>query len=83
MALWDKFSAEVREHIATYTAAQYGDSYTTLNSVKQCMDAIHKYWLRHDNNARGETEQVRDLLKVAHYAQIAHFLLTQEKDDAK
>jgi hypothetical protein len=81
VALWEQFSDEVRSHVAEYAALQYSDSYTTLHTPEQCVTAIAKYVNRFGKNMRGPTEQVRDMLKIAHYAQIAHYLMTKGVED--
>jgi hypothetical protein len=36
-----------------------------------CIKAIEKYVKRYGKNMRGDEEQVRDFLKIAHYAALA------------
>lgn len=74
---WLKFSDAVLEHIENYTVPQYGDKgndrasdYTT----EVIADHIGRYKDRMGSNARGEVEAKRDLVKIAHYASLAHQL---------
>lgn len=68
---WEIFSKTVWNHIEDYTVPQYGDwpddaaeNYTPRDCIKQ----IEKYASRFGKNQRGEEEQKRDILKIAHYA---------------
>lgn len=73
VADWDRFAAQVREHIIQYATPQYGnrDGSERLQQMtaRECVDAIRKYLDRHGRNVRGPIEDLRDLLKIAHYAQ--------------
>lgn len=72
---WDWFSSLVRRHIKEYTIPQYGDypdDMTSNWSIDTCMDQIRKYAHRLGRGARGREEELRDLLKIAHYAAIIH-----------
>lgn len=71
--MWDIFSDEVVNHIEHYTVAQYKDfpedqvtEWTEEDLVKQ----IQKYINRISSNERGDMERNRDLMKIAHYAQM-------------
>ena len=71
---WIKFSTNVCTHIEDYTVPQYGDKgedqisdYTADDCVKQ----IKKYLARFGKNAR-EGQEKLDLLKIAHYVQLAY-----------
>lgn len=70
---WRHFAAEVERHILNYTVPQYGDvnegpvkDYT----AEDCIRAVEKYCGRFGRSAR-IGEELRDLLKMAHYIQIA------------
>lgn len=70
---WLNFSAEVFEHIETYTVPQYGDKgedSVTTYSAEDCIKQAQKYMSRFGRNARPGQEQL-DLLKAAHYVQLA------------
>ena len=61
-------------HIDEYTVPQYGDGpndeseHYTLEFI---CNQIRKYLARFTSGVRGEQEQLRDYLKIAHYAQMA------------
>ena len=68
---WKWFSAKVLEHIEGYTVPQYGDypdDLCTGMTVENLRMQLKKYTARLGNNARGQVEGLRDLLKIAHYA---------------
>lgn len=74
--MWDTFASIVAMHVAEYSVPQYGDYPTdqlTNYTADDCMKAIQRYANRWGNNARGEDESLRDLLKIAHYAQTAYY----------
>jgi hypothetical protein len=81
---WIDFSRAVEEHIRIYAVPQYGDTGSELNLVDEytaqdCINAIKKYAIRHGKNCRHDHDYM-DLLKIAHYAQMAaDKLLQQEK----
>ncbi len=71
---WKEFSKLVEEHIVKYTIPQYGDSSddrVSAENAMYCIKAIEKYVKRYGKNMRGDEEQVRDFLKIAHYAALA------------
>lgn len=80
---WDKFSEQVRRHIVQYTLEQYGnpegneqvDEFT----VEDCWKNVQRYMNRRNSCTRGEREQMRDVIKVAHYMQFIY----QKLKDAK
>lgn len=82
MAQWTKFNAQVKAHIEQYTLKQYGnpdgdepvDSFTP----EDCWTNIQRYYNRRNSNVRGDKEKLRDLIKVAHYAQIIYDKLKEE-----
>ena len=70
---WIKFSNDVAAHIETYVVPQYGDKhedeckeYTSAD----CLQQIKKYAARHGKNSRPGQDKL-DLIKIAHYAQMA------------
>ena len=79
---WLDFNEQMQRHIMKYTLAQYGnpegneqvDSFT----VEDCWREIQRYYNRRRSSVRGPVEQLRDLLKVAHYAQFAYDKLRAE-----
>ncbi|MFA5037781.1 MAG: hypothetical protein WC479_11475 [Candidatus Izemoplasmatales bacterium] len=82
-----EFSELVLEHIENYTVPQYGDApndqvedWTAAECVNR---AIRRYVERYSVNRRGRIEQLRDLLKIAHYAAIAFAKLQPSEDEIK
>lgn len=77
---WMMFAAEVVVHIEQYTVPQYGDKgedqaseYDSSDHVKQAK----KYLARYGNNSR-PGQEILDLLKTAHYCQMAAMELKKE-----
>ncbi len=71
---WAVFAGEVMNHIDNYVVPQYGDKGADLATdytAQQCVDNIKRYAHRFGQNSRPE-ETLRDLLKIAHYAQMAY-----------
>lgn len=71
---WDAFAEKVFTHIEDYTVPQYGDkpndnveSWTAEDCIKQ----VKKYLNRFGKQQRTGEEKL-DLIKIAHYAQLAH-----------
>lgn len=80
---WIHFSHRVLEHIEGYTVPQYGDEGEDLASdytVQSCLDQVRKYLQRAGRNRRPGQDRL-DLIKMAHYIQMAWILL--EKEDGK
>lgn len=70
---WLAFAQQVHEHIETYTVPQYGDKGEDLAgdySREQCLQQVKKYLARQGKNQREGQDQL-DLLKAAHYLQLA------------
>lgn len=77
---WQEFAIEVHNHIEVYTVPQYGDKGNDLASdytAQECINQAKKYLARHGRNARPEQDAL-DLLKCAHYIQLAHDAYTKE-----
>jgi hypothetical protein len=71
---WVEFSSKVCSHIDEYTVPQYGDKGVDLASTKDAaffMAQIERYVTRFGKNQRSDQENL-DLLKIAHYAQLAY-----------
>jgi hypothetical protein len=69
------FSNIVQEHINEYTVPQFGDQpddHIESWSAEDCIRQIEKYVERFGSNQRGAEEQFRDMLKIAHYAELAY-----------
>lgn len=79
---WEGFSFQVSKHIIQYTLPQYGDSEGTEQieefSVEDCFQHMTKYINRRKASVRGNKERLRDLLKIAHYANFAYDKLKEE-----
>lgn len=73
---WREFSEQVERHILEYTLPQYGsdagDEQADGFSVEDCFVQIIRYVNRRNANVRGDRERLRDLIKIAHYAQFAY-----------
>lgn len=84
---WTDFSQKVKEHIETYVQKQYGNSIDTGNDLvtkngpEYCINAIKRYCDRFGSSARGNVEQERDILKIAHYAQLAYTQYIKKKNN--
>lgn len=81
---WQDFATKVANHIENYTVPQYGDkgneeadSYT----VEDCLMQINRYKVRNGKNSRPGQDKL-DLIKIAHYAQMAYTKL-EEQENAK
>lgn len=73
---WRKFDEQVEKHIEQYTKVQYGDAageeqieQMTVEGIKVKLDYYIK---RMGKGARGPKEELRDMLKIAHFAQFAY-----------
>jgi len=82
---WDHFDEQMRRHIATYTREQYGnpngdEQIDSFDSV-DCWKNMQRYFNRRHANTRGNRERLRDLIKLAHYAQLAYDKLKVELDE--
>lgn len=79
---WDSFDEQVRRHITQYTIVQYGnpdgDEQVDAFTPEDCWREMQRYYNRRRSSVRGPVEQLRDLLKVAHYAQFAYDKLRAE-----
>lgn len=78
---WQEFSSLVEGHIRDYTIQQYGDKgsdMATDMSAEECIKQIMRYCRRFGKGARGQQEQLRDLLKIAHYSCITYGKQTEE-----
>lgn len=82
---WLAFADEVAHHIENYTVPQYGDApndQVESWTAKHCINQLHKYASRHGSNKRKDQDHL-DLLKIAHYAQLAAFKLRAERAAAE
>lgn len=77
---WNEFAAKVADHIENYTVPQYGDApndNVESWSSQDCIAQIQKYAARFGANQRAGQEEL-DLMKIAHYAQLAMCKLHRE-----
>lgn len=77
---WKEFAEEVHQHIEGYTVPQYGDKgddQLTDFTVADCALQVKKYMNRAGRNSRPGQDRL-DMLKAAHYCQVAAMLLNSE-----
>ena len=77
---WLGFADEVSSHIESYTIPQYGDKGEDIASdydLEDCIRNMKKYLARAGRNSRPDQDQL-DLIKIAHYAQMAYILLGEQ-----
>lgn len=80
---WNEFAAKVADHIENYTVPQYGDApndNVESWSSQDCIAQIQKYAARFGTNQRAGQEEL-DLMKIAHYSQLAMGKLKQKPFD--
>lgn len=80
---WNEFATKVADHIENYTVPQYGDApndNVESWSAQDCIAQVQKYAARFGTNQRAGQEEL-DLMKIAHYAQLAHDKLKQKPFD--
>jgi hypothetical protein len=72
---WRIFAMHVEDHVRNYTVAQYGDSpgdQLDYWTPEQCRESMQRYLNRFNKGIRGKAEDLRDMLKIAHYACVAY-----------
>lgn len=77
---WIEFAKKVLNHIEHYTVPQYGDKpddQVEEWSPEECMLAVRKYAARMRSNSR-DNQTLLDMIKSAHYCQLAHDKLEEE-----
>jgi len=82
---WQEFAAKVLDHIENYTVPQYGDKGEDQASDFKSHDHVvqaKKYLNRYGKNSR-PGQEVLDLVKTAHYSQMAAMELTKELREAR
>ena len=80
---WNEFATKVADHIENYTVPQYGDApndNVEAWSAQDCIAQVQKYAARFGNNQRTGQEEL-DLMKIAHYAQLAMGKMKQKPFD--
>lgn len=85
---WIGFSDLVLRHIEDYAIPQYGDfgdksDQASQLTIEQIKSFLEKHVSRIQKNKRGELEDVRDCLKIAHYACFLHNILSNELKNKK
>jgi hypothetical protein len=75
---WQEFSTLMERHISNYAEAQYENTDVNIQTSQECITAIKKYTDRYGKNVRGNIEAMRDMFKIAHYAQFAYGKLKEE-----
>lgn len=78
---WKIFQEVVLRHIEEYTVPQFGDApddQVEQWSAEDCIRQMGKYIARFGRNRRGKEDQLRDMLKIAHYTSLAHEKLIEE-----
>jgi len=83
---WKTFSDQVEKHVTEYTIPQYQNEDDQADQVgawtaEDCKKAMERYINRFGKGARGSVEALRDMLKVAHYAQLCYDKLKAELDE--
>ena len=80
---WQEFADKVNSHIENYTVPQYGDKgedqASEYGSAEHVLQA-KRYLARYGKNTR-PGQEVMDLIKTAHYCQMAAMELTKELED--
>ena len=82
---WVVFANRVTHHIDGYTVPQYGDApndQVAEWTAEHCVNQLSKYASRFGSNARGG-QDLLDLLKIAHYAQLAYDKLLEAENERK
>jgi len=82
---WEDFNQKMLIHIEDYTLAQYGnssgDEQIDTFSIEDCWMNLMRYYNRRNSSVRGKKEQLRDIIKVAHYAQLIFTKMQKELDE--
>lgn len=79
---WVKFSEKVERHIETYVVPQYGDDgddIATEYTFEECILNLKRYIARAGKNSRAGQNEL-DMIKIAHYAQMAHNKINGEQN---
>ena len=70
---WKRFSSEIEKHTIQYANVQYGnkegDEQIDIFATEDCWQNMQRYYNRRNSGFRGDSERLRDVLKIAHYAQ--------------
>lgn len=82
---WLRFATTVLEHIENYAVPQYGGDVVDSPDVRSkddCIKYMSKYLRRTGSERRGRIEELRDMVKIAHFAQYA-FDFSEPTDEEK
>lgn len=82
---WLDFSEGVLNHIETYTVPQYGDApndHVSQYTATECIRQAEKYLKRFGKTSRVGEEEL-DMMKLAHFVQIARTKMREEKARAQ
>lgn len=82
---WNAFSKQVNLHIDQYTKVQYGNPEGNEQAdhftIDECWANLGRYYNRRNSAVRGNKERLRDILKIAHYAQFIYDKLKAALDE--
>lgn len=81
---WQKFSLEMLDHVENYTVKQYGDyphDQLTEFSDEEILSSMKRYLSRAGRGQRGQAEEMRDMLKLAHYASVRYARLAAQEQE--
>ena len=81
---WKRFSDQVEDHIEYYVSKQYGDfpdKTIAKFTPEKIQGKLEAYVDRIGKSYRGHADEIRDCIKIAHFACYLHALLT--KGDAQ
>lgn len=71
---WQEFARRVDDHIREYVIPQYGDYPDDMIenfTIRDIQKQLTRYVGRMGSGARGIEEEIRDMLKISHYACMA------------
>lgn len=83
---WIEFDTLVLGHIRNYAIPQYGPDVrqsVDLTDAEKCLGYAAKYLARTRTGRRGRLESLRDLLKIAHCAQLAFDYMEPTEEEKK
>lgn len=81
---WENFADIVYDHVENYSVPQYGpniEENSDVASAEDCRKYIAKYLRRAGSERRGRIEELRDLVKIAHFAQFAFDMMKPTDDE--
>ena len=77
---WLQFSALVEEQISKYVMPQYGDfpdKMVRKFTSEKIQGKLEHYVYRIGKSSRGQEDEIRDILKIAHFACYLFAILTK------